>query len=161
MNGLARRLAQLEVLVRGQESELSPEERVTAERYVRLCEDLFATMAPEHASIVAQVWIGREKNEWSSDRGWLHLATIAEHLLRGAFHGDDSFRLALPRPVAEVYLANRGWPFDECSSCRLPLPYEGEHWRGMQHVPERHHFSRCPDCGGAVRRRPIQVRRPA
>ena len=102
MNGLARRLAQLEVVVRA--SEPPPEQRAATDRYVRLCEDLFATMAPEHAAGVARVWIAWARDELPTEGRWVHLAQIAQHMVGWAFHGDDSFRLALPPAVAEVYL---------------------------------------------------------
>ena len=166
LNGYAKRVNALEELIRASEPETTPEQRAATERYGRLCERLFQTMDASHVAGVVPVWSTWARDELPTDGRWVHIATIAQHMVGWAYHGDDSFRLALPRTVGAVYLAHRVWPFDQCTACLL-LPYAGEHWRGAGlgkpqiDFPPVRYFETCPDCGGMVDRRPIQVRRPA
>ena len=165
LNGYARRVDALEELVRASDPEVTPEQLAAQERLERLCCELQATMDPEHAAGVARVWIGWARDELPTEGRWVHLAQIAQHMVGWAFHGDDSFRLALPPAAAEVYLEHGVWPFDQCADCLLLLACAAGHWRGAgvgnapTHVPAVRYFERCPDCGGEVRPRPIQVRR--
>jgi hypothetical protein len=134
--------------------EETPERRAFAERWERLTRELSATMDPAHVEAHNRyLEANGGRVAWPGD-GPARLVNVVENLLTLAHLNQFPMRLALPRTVGEVYLQGRGWPFDQCVSCGLLLPYEHEYWRGGQRVPSIHWFTRCPDCGGAVQRRP-------
>ncbi len=146
LNGMARRLARLEVLVPA-----PPEQTEHEARVERVLTRLIETMDPEHAGALIRGLIARyevmpEVKEGPRPLATIGLMLVGEHL----DEPEPRFKLALPPALAGILLARSVWLFDRCVDCRLGLPFEAEHWRGNVYHPPVHHFDRCPDCGGAV-----------
>jgi hypothetical protein len=136
-------LAELRAIAPEPPPEADAEDAAHAERRTRLS----ATMAPEHVAIVNAVWEAHERGD-RGESGHERLARVVHELLEAA-ERFDNFRLALPPPVAQMYLAEpTAHVFAQCKSCGLTLPIGLEPWRGAGRSADREWFATCPDCGG-------------
>jgi hypothetical protein len=139
--------------------------------------DLSASMDPEHAEIIFQIW--NEYGVWSSTPGTLpttgggaeQVAVVAYEMIRHTLwwsNGDsrlEVYAMALPPPCGEVYLANPSarWLNLACAACRLPIPSLPERdscasfatfddWTDAEPrtIEKRVLVSPCPMCGEVV-----------
>jgi hypothetical protein len=145
MSNLLRQIEAMLAELRALVPEPSPEaeDATHADRVRRLS----VTMAPEHVELVNAVWEAHERDERGAD-GPERLAAVVHELLEAGARLSN-FKLALPPPVAQIYLAEpTAHVFAQCKSCGLTLPIGLEPWRGAGRSADREWFATCPDCGG-------------
>lgn len=148
-NGMARRLDRLESLIVNDDEPTDAQTERDA-RWDQLIYELFGTMSPAHVEFLNEACADASERGERLAAGPARLLEVVLELVRAALGGRTNFKLSLPGVVAEVYLQGRGHAFGQCRECGLVLPFEGEHWRGRDHVPEWLPFDRCPECGGSI-----------
>jgi len=114
------------------------------------------TMSDEHARMVVEAYAASAQDIKSPE-----YKTPAGRLLRRCLDAMDRLKyrhwpyteiatevvLAMPPPVAEVYLNHDALPLHECEDCGFAIPVTSGEYKGRAAV---RHFDVCPLCGERV-----------